>query len=69
MRLFAITVNFFFLLHRLFRSGPNYRFFNRFIGEANYSKAAPWLARSFAKRSDGDATPPVRLAQPACRLF
>jgi hypothetical protein len=42
MGLFALTVNIFFLLHRLFSSGPDccqlLDFVDRFIGEANYSK-------------------------------
>jgi hypothetical protein len=47
MRLFALTVNIFFLLRRRFRRSPTtlrlLDFVNRFIGEANYSKALPGL--------------------------
>ena len=49
MMLCAITVNFFFL-HRLFKRPQLLDFANHFIGEANYSKGAPAMARPFRKK-------------------
>jgi hypothetical protein len=49
MRLFAITVNFFFLFHRSFKRPQLLDFVNHFIGEANYSKRPRRLARGRRK--------------------